>query len=83
MTPLSASDVRCVIFASALQQSDSPSTDVVAAAVSAVLADLGLAGCVSRMAQEFGDHPDSASERMRWAGQLTGDQAPAGLEMTR
>jgi hypothetical protein len=23
------------------------------------------------MAQEFGDHPESACERMRWAGELT------------
>jgi hypothetical protein len=26
----------------------------------------GIDGCVSRMAQEFGDHPDAAAERMRW-----------------
>ena len=80
MTRLSATDVRCVIFASALQQSDSPSADMVAAAVSSVLADLGLIGCLSRLAQEFGDHPDAACERMQWAGQLTGDQQTAELE---
>jgi hypothetical protein len=27
-------------------------------------------GCVARMAQEFGDHPDAAATRMRWARQL-------------
>ena len=30
----------------------------------------GIRGCVSRMAQEFGDHPDAAAERMRWIRQL-------------
>jgi hypothetical protein len=80
MTRLSATDARCVIFASALQQSDCPTAEAVAAAVTLVLADLGLAGCLSRMAQEYGDHPEEASARMRWAGQLSADQA-AGLEL--
>jgi hypothetical protein len=71
MTSLSANDFRCAIFASALQQSDSPSADIVAAAITSVLSDLGLSGCIDRMAQEFGDHPEAACERMRWAGQLT------------
>jgi hypothetical protein len=74
MTRLSATDVRCVIFASALQQSDCPSADMVATAISVVLADLGLIGCRSRMAQEFGDHPDAACERMHWASELTCSQ---------
>ncbi|MGB6453043.1 MAG: hypothetical protein WBH47_01010 [Streptosporangiaceae bacterium] len=80
MSRLSATDVRCVIFASALQQSDSPSADMVASAISSVLADLGLTGCLNRLAQEFGDHPDAACERMRWAGRLTGDQQTVELE---
>lgn len=77
MTRLTATDVRCAIFASTLQQSDWPSADVVAAAISSVLADLGLAGCLSQMAQEFGDHPDSACERMRWADLVCSWLAPA------
>jgi hypothetical protein len=88
MIHLSATDVRCAIFASALQQSDHPSADVVAAAILTVLADLGLTGCRCRMAQEFGDHPDAAWERMQWAGELTGseaatarDQQAAGLDV--
>jgi hypothetical protein len=71
MTRLSANDFRCAIFASALQQSDSPSADVVAAAITSVLTDLGVTGCIDRMAQEFGDHPEAACERMRWADQLS------------
>jgi hypothetical protein len=80
MTILSATDVRCAIFASALQQSDHPSADMVAAAIDTVLANLGLTGCRCRMAQEFGDHPDAACERMQWAGQLTGSEAPTPLD---
>jgi uncharacterized ParB-like nuclease family protein len=71
MTRLTLTDARCALFASALQQSDLPSVDVVAAAISAALEHLGLAGCLGLMAQEFGDHPESARERMRWAGELT------------
>jgi hypothetical protein len=71
MTRLSATDVCCVIFASALQESDSPSADMVTAAIRSVLASLGLTGCIDRMAQEFGDHPEEACERMRWASQLS------------
>jgi hypothetical protein len=85
MTRLSATDVRCVIFASRLQESDSPSADVVVAAVTSALTDLGLTGCIDRMAQEFGDHPEAACERMRWASQVSGGQqlaTTAGLDLT-
>jgi hypothetical protein len=30
----------------------------------------GPRGCTELMAQEFGDHPDAAARRMRWARQL-------------
>jgi hypothetical protein len=80
MTNLSATDVRCAIFASALQRSDHPSADMVAAAIDTVLADLGLTGCRCQMAQEFGDHPEAAWERMQWAGELTGSEAPTRLD---
>jgi hypothetical protein len=42
----------------------------VAAAISAAVDHHGLPGCLDLMAQEFGDHPDTACERMRWVGQL-------------
>jgi hypothetical protein len=80
MTRLSVTDARCAIFASALQQSDRPSADTVLAAIHSVLADLGVLGCRARMAQEFGDHPEQACERMQWAGQLTASQEAVGLE---
>ena len=58
------------LFASALQPSDAPTADMVAEAVTRAVHHVGIGGCVGRMAQEFGDHPDAAAERMRWARQL-------------
>ena len=41
----------------------------------------GTHGCVSRMAQEFGDHSQAAAERMRWVRQLAAEAAaPATCE---
>jgi hypothetical protein len=70
MIRLTSTDARCALFASVLQQSDLLSMDVVAAAISAAVEHFGLEGCLNLMAQEFGDHPDTASERMQWVSQL-------------
>ena len=64
------------LFASALQPSDSPTPDMVAKAIRCALRQFGVRGCVGRMAQEFGDHPDAAASRMRWVRQLA--QAAGG-----
>ena len=61
------------LFASPLQPSDTLTTETVADAIGATLRRLGPSGCTSRMAQEFGDHPMEATDRMRWIRQLTGD----------
>ena len=62
---------RCqALFSSALQPSDAPTADMVAAAISRAVAQFGIGGCAGRMAQEFGDHPDAAATRMRWVRQL-------------
>ena len=67
------SHFRCeALFASTLQQSDVLTPQTVADAISSAVRQLGPAGCTSRMAQEFGDHPDEARDRMRWARQLLG-----------
>jgi hypothetical protein len=58
------------LFASTLQQSDAPTAEAVAEAIRATLGRLGRRGCASRMAQEFGDHPVAAAERMRWVRRL-------------
>jgi len=58
------------VFASTLQPSDTPTADMIASAISRAMQRLGTRGCAEKMAQEFGDHPDMATERMRWARQL-------------
>ena len=73
MSPLNLTDARCALFASALQRSDRPTAAMVAAAISVTIEQFGLSGCVALVAQEFGDHPEVASERMRWASQLTSE----------
>jgi hypothetical protein len=67
----SASDARHeALFASALQPSDTPTDDMIAGAITAAIHRFGPRGCAARMAQEFGDHPETAAARMRWARQL-------------
>ena len=58
------------LFATGLQRSDAPAASAVAEAISATVRQLGIRGCLSRMAQEFGDHPEAAAERMRWVRSL-------------
>ena len=64
------------LFASGLQRSDAPTAEMVAEAVQRTVRQFGIRGCVSRMAQEFGDHPDAAAERMRWIRQLAAEVPP-------
>ena len=55
------------IFASGLQRGDEPSAGQVRQAVAAAIRAFGYSGCAERVAQEFGDHPEAAVIRMRWA----------------
>jgi len=64
--------LREALFASDLQNSPRPDGTQVRAAISRTLHDLGVRGCVERVAQEFGDHPELAVSRMRWATALVG-----------
>ncbi len=67
----SASDARReALFVSALQPSDTPTADTIAGAITAAVHQFGPRGCAARMAQEFGDHPETAAARMQWARQL-------------
>ncbi len=67
MTRLNLMDARCeALFASGLQGSERPNTEAAAEAISRAVRQFGIRGCASRMAQEFGDHPEAAAERMRW-----------------
>jgi hypothetical protein len=68
INPLSMDVVRAeAAFVSALQPSDAPDSEQVRRVVTATVRDLGVAGCAARVAQEFGDHPELAVARMRWA----------------
>jgi hypothetical protein len=55
------------LFASAVQRSDGLSVSQIRRAIAAALDGYGVAGCAGRVAQEFGDHPETAAARMRWA----------------
>jgi hypothetical protein len=68
MAYLSASAVRAdAVFASDLQRRDAPSAGQIRHAAAAAIWALGCSGCAGRVAQEFGDHPETAVIRMRWA----------------
>lgn len=65
---LSVSTTRAdALFASALQRSDQPSPGQVRQAIAAAVAAYGGRGCAARVAQAFGEHPETAVARMRWA----------------
>ena len=71
MPRLNVNDARCeALFASGLQRSQAPTAEAVTQAISCTVRQLGTRGCASQMAQEFGDHPEAAMDRMRWARQL-------------
>ncbi|GIF12121.1 hypothetical protein [Actinoplanes teichomyceticus] len=61
-------DVRTeALFVSDLQRSQQPTPELIRAAVIATVNRLGAGGCAALVAQEFGEHPDCAIGRMRWA----------------
>ena len=77
MTRLNVNGARCAaLFASELQRSDALSPAAVAEVISRTVRRLGVAGCASQMAQEFGDHPEAAARRMRWIRPLIGEVFP-------
>lgn len=77
---LSAGTVRAdALFASDLQRCDEPSAGQVDQAIAAAVRALGARGCAARVAQEYGEHPETAAVRMRWARAL----AASGSGRTR
>jgi hypothetical protein len=56
------------LFTSPLQPSDFHTRLQLASAISASLRiHFGVSGCAAMVAQEYGDHPEAAARRMRWA----------------
>ena len=75
---LNLNDVRSeALFASALQPSDQPTPAQVRAAITMTVRRFGTQGCAARMAQEFGDEPQTAVARMRWARQVVSESFAA------
>jgi hypothetical protein len=69
------------LFASVLQRSDRPSPGQVRKAFAAAVRAYGGGGCVAVMAQEFGDHPETAVKRMPWTRSVASEvftQPPPG-----
>ena len=80
---LSISSARAdALFVSALQRSDEPSTTQIRQAIAATIREFGAQGCAARVAQEYGEHPEIAVLRMRWARALVeghGEVTAAGV----
>jgi uncharacterized membrane protein len=56
------------LFVSSLQPSDCPApAQVQDAIVTSLAAYRDASGCAAKMAAEFGEHPEQAANRMRWA----------------
>ena len=83
MNRLNMNQARCeALFASALQRSDTLTASALTEVISHTVRQVGIGGCISLMAQEFGDHPEAAAERMRWVRQLV-DEAFASRAARR
>jgi len=76
-TDLSISAARAdALFASPLQRSDQPSARQVRQAIVTAIAAYGVRGRAARVAQAYGEHPETALTRMRWA--LTATASASG-----
>lgn len=58
------------VFCSCLQPSDQPTVADVRFAISNVVRAHGAHWCAAEVAREFGDHPETAAARMRWAREV-------------
>jgi hypothetical protein len=72
------------LFVSLLQPSQQPTRETVERAVTAMLLLHGSDGCAAGVAEEFGDHPDIAVQRMHWVhAELTGVLVPRAAAALR
>ena len=70
------SSVPSDLSASALSTS-ALSTGQVRRAIAVAVAAYGGSGCAARVAQAFGEHPETAVTRMRWARTMVARTVPA------
>ena len=83
MTNVIMKEIRAeALFASDLQPSQNPAPDQVRDSVTATLRRYGHRWCAARMAQEYGEHPDTAIARMAWAVRTITDCYPAASAWT-
>ncbi len=72
------------LFASVLQRSDEPSAAQVRQAIATAIRAFGARGCAARVAQAYGEDPETAVMRMRWArAEVTGMFSHARAELVR
>jgi hypothetical protein len=67
MTAMADSTRTEALFLSNVQCSHAPSAELIRAAVADTVDRVGAEHCAELVAQEYGEHPDSAAGRMRWA----------------
>jgi hypothetical protein len=66
------------LFVSEAQPSDTLTADQIQAAVRRAVRRHGVRGCAALVAYEFGEYPEEAAARMRWAGRLVAAAYPHG-----
>ena len=71
------------LFASTLQRSDVSTVAQVDGAIASALAAFGIQGCADRVAQAYGEHPETAVLRMRWARATVAYAAPRQAHLSR
>ncbi|WP_051366116.1 hypothetical protein [Hamadaea tsunoensis] len=77
--------MREALFASHVQASDQPDSRQISTVIATVLRQFGPQYCAERVAEEYGDHPETAAARMRWireavrGGTTGGSGRPADL----
>jgi hypothetical protein len=73
----SISAVRAdALFASPVQRSDEPSAAQIQQAITAAIRAFGVLGCAAQVGHAYGDHPEIAATRMRWARAAVGGSRP-------
>ena len=77
MSGLNLNTVRCeALFASPLQRFQDCTPAEVREAIRLAVREFGSRGCAGRVAQEFGDHPETAVLRMAWAREVVAEMWP-------
>jgi choline dehydrogenase-like flavoprotein len=68
MSAASAEETRAeALFVSDLQRSEAATPQLIRETIAATVRRLGERGCAALVAQEFGEHPETAVGRMLWA----------------